>query len=332
MQDRRKTPVEPSTRIAAVVGPTGVGKTAVAVEVCRAIGGDVVSADAMQVYRGMDIGTAKPSASERRAVPFHLVDVADVDEAFSVARYKELADLAVSKVAARGRLPVLTGGSGLYYRAVVDDLDFANAGGGGRRRSEVEGEFDEIDDLGLHELLSDLDPGSAAAIPPANRRRVLRALEVARRGNRLMSERQRAWLEYRSPYRLAVAGLEMDRPSLYRRIDERVDRMIEGGLADEVERLRSRGLRRGSTAGEALAYRQLLEHLDGEKTLEDAVEEIKRRTRNYAKRQITWFRSDPRVRWFEVRGGDRVAGRSSGDEIDEAAAAVLEYFRDYLEN
>lgn len=328
MHRKRETPVEPLTPIAAIVGPTAVGKTAVAVEVCREIGGDVISADAMQVYRGMDIGTAKPSATERRAVSFHLIDVAGVNEAFSVARYKELADLAVSAVAARGRLPILSGGSGLYYRAVVDDLDFANTGGDVSRRAAAEVEFGDMDDLELHALLSDLDPGSAEAIPPANRRRVLRALEVARRGERLMSERQRAWREFASPYKLAVAGLEMDRPALYRRIDERVDRMIEAGLLAEVMALRDRGLRRGSTAGEALAYKQLLEHLDGEKSLEDAIDEIKRRTRNYAKRQLTWFRSDPRVRWFEVGAG---VGDSE-DAIERTAAAVLEYFRDYLEN
>lgn len=324
--------IEPGTRILAVLGPTAVGKTAVAMKLCQKIDSEIVSVDAMQVYRGMDIGTAKPSEQQRRAVPFHMLDIAEPTETFSVARFKELADDAVFQVTSRGRPPLLAGGSGLYYRAVVDDLDFANTGGADRFRVEIEEELEDMDDLELHDLLADLDSGAAAEIPPANRRRVLRAIEVAREGDRLMSERQHAWRDYESPYEIIAAGLEMHRPSLYRLIDDRVEQMIADGLLTEVKALKDAGLKRGTTAGEALGYRQLLEHLDGEKGLDEAVDEIKRRTRNYAKRQLSWFKSDPRIEWFEVKVHADDPARHLDNALEAATIAILEYFQDNLEN
>lgn len=332
MEGRPLAKPEPETRMACIVGPTAVGKTAAAVRIAPRLNAEIVSMDAMQIYRGMDIGTCKPSPEERAAVPFHMIDVAEATENFSVARFKELADDEVFGIVSSGRLPLLVGGSGLYVRAVVDDLDFANVGGADQWRVEVEEEFEAMDDLELHDLLQDLDPGAAREIPPQNRRRVLRAIEVARAGDRLMSERQHAWADYESLYELTAAGLEMQRPLLYRLIDERVDTMMARGLEDEVKALKAAGLRRGTTAGEALGYRQLLEYLDGEKPLDVAVEDIKRRTRNYAKRQMTWFKSDPRIKWFEVRAGvDDPPDRIEAARY-EAADAVLEYIAENLEN
>jgi tRNA dimethylallyltransferase len=324
--------IEPWTTLTAIVGPTAVGKTAVALRIADKLKADIVSMDAMQVYRGMDIGTGKPTAGERGAVAIHMIDVADTGESFSVARFKELADDAIFGVVSSGRLPLLVGGSGLYFRAVVDDLDFPNVGGTDRWRVEIEEELEDMDDMELHDLLVDLDPDAAAEIPPANRRRVIRAVQVARQGDRLMSERQHTWKDYESPYQLVVAGLEMNRHALYRLIDARVDRMIDEGLEDEVAALSKAGLVRGTTAGEALGYRQILEYLDGAKTRDEAIDEIKRRTRNYAKRQLTWFKSDPRVKWFEVDLKKEDPIEKLESDLDAAASAVLEYVAENLEN
>jgi len=332
MEGRILAKPEPGTKMVCIVGPTAVGKTAVAVRIAPGLSAEIVSADAMQVYRGMDIGTGKPSLDEQAGVPFHMLDIARPDENFSVARFKELADDAVFSIVAAGKVPLLVGGSGLYLRAVVDDLDFANLGGTDQWRVEVEEEFEAMDDLELHDLLQDLDPAAAREIPPQNRRRVLRAVEVARQGDRLMSERQHAWADYESPYELTMAGLEMHRPLLYRLIDERVDDMLARGLEGEVKSLKAAGLKRGTTAGEALGYRQLLEYLDSEKALEVAVEDIKRRTRNFSKRQMTWFKSDPRVKWFEVGAGLDDSPEQVAGALGEAAKAILEYVAENLEN
>jgi tRNA dimethylallyltransferase len=324
--------IEPWTKLTAIVGPTAVGKTAVALRIAGELNAQIVSIDAMQVYRGMDIGTGKPTAVERGSVAMRMLDVADPGENFSVAHFKELADDEVFGVVSAGKIPLLVGGSGLYFRAVVDDLDFPNVGGTDRWRVEIEEELEDMDDMELHDLLVDLDPDAAAEIPPQNRRRVLRAVQVARQGDRLMSERQHAWKDYESPYELTVAGLDMNRHALYRLIDGRVDRMIADGLEEEVVALKKAGLERGTTAGEALGYRQMLEYLDGVKTRDEAVEEIKRRTRNYAKRQLTWFKSDPRVKWFEVdfKREDPLEKLEAG--LDAAARSILEYIAENLEN
>jgi tRNA dimethylallyltransferase len=324
--------VEPGTKMAAIVGPTAAGKTAVAVRIAQQLNAEIVSVDAMQVYRGMDIGTGKAACDELSPVPCHMLDIADVTDSFSVARFKELADDAAFQVAARGKVPLLVGGSGLYYRAVVDDLDFPNTGGTDQWRVEIVEELGEMDDIELHDLLVDLDPASAREIPAQNRKRVLRAIEVARQADRLMSERQHGWRDFESPYGVVAAGLEMNRHELYKLIDERVDRMMEAGLEKEVIDLKARGLARGTTAGEAIGYRQILEHLDGQKTLEEAVEEIKRRTRNYSKRQMTWFKADPRIKWFEVglkRGEEKV---DLGGALESVSRDILAYIEEYLEN
>lgn len=320
------------TRVLALVGPTAVGKTALASRIAGALNAEIISADSMQVYRGMDIATGKPTAGERRLARFHLLDVADPGSDFSVAAFKELADAAIADVLGRGRVPFIVGGSGLYYRAVVDDLDFSNVGGPGGCRVELPEEFDGMPDAELHAVLREIDPGAAAQIPPSNRRRVLKAIEVARFGDRLMSERQRSWADFNSPYDLRVAGLKMERKLLNALIDARVDRMMRDGLLDEAARLREAGVRGGATAGEALGYKQLLEHLDGLTDLQQAVDNVKSRTRAFARRQMTWFGKDPRVRWFEVAGDPGDPVRSAGAGLERAAGAVLEYLSDLPEN
>ena len=331
MNEPGRSKVPPGTRMFAIVGPTGVGKTALSVSIAPSLSAEIISVDSMQVYVGMDIGTSKPTAQQRSAVQFHMLDVVDPGTGFSVARFKELADDAARDVLERGRLPLLVGGSGLYYRAVVDDLDFScvqAADGTGDRLEDLH----EISDTELHQLLRDLDGKAADTILPSNRRRVLKAIEVARSGDRLISERQPSWSDYRSPYELTVVGLEMNRRLLYRLIDERVDAMMAAGLADEVARLREQGLRRGTTAGEALGYRQLIDCLDEKSSLDRATAEIKTRTRNFAKRQLTWFRKDPRVKWFEVQAGSSASTNDVNGALAVTAGRVLEYLQHKLEN
>jgi tRNA dimethylallyltransferase len=262
MSEPPRSKVEPGSTMVALVGPTGVGKTALAVNIAPSLNAEIVSVDSMQVYRGMDIGTSKPTPRERSLVPFHMLDVVDPASDFSVAQFKRLADDALADVVERGKLPLLVGGSGLYYRAVVDDLDFSNVGGADDAEARLE-DLRDISDPELHQLLRDLDSGASDAIPPSNRRRVIKAIEVARSGDRLISDRQASWNDFRSPYDLIVVGLEMPRQLLYFRIEERVDAMIAAGLMEEVSRLRNRGLHPGTTAAEALGYKQLLACLDG---------------------------------------------------------------------
>lgn len=323
---------EPGTRVLAIVGPTAVGKTALALSIAESLEAEIVSVDSMQVYRGMDIGTSKPTHEERARLPFHMLDVAEPDGDFAVALFKELSEWAILDIVGRGKVPLLVGGSGLYYRAVVDDLDFANVGDKDELNADVADALSGMSDINLHTRLAGLDPAAAAQIPPANRRRVCKAIEVATRGDRLISERQASWSGFCSPYDLRAAGLAMERADLYRVVDDRVEAMLAAGLEREVRGLREAGLRRGTPAGEALGYRQLLDYIDGRMTLQRAVDDIKARTRNYAKRQLTWFRKDPRIRWFGV---ELDAGEQPGTfaaALGKTSMLVLEYLSDKPEN
>jgi tRNA dimethylallyltransferase len=322
--------LEPDTTILAIVGPTAVGKTRVALRIAPEMGAEIISVDSMQVYRGMDIGTSKPGPEDRERVRFHLLDAVDPAENYSAARYKEMADQAIADVVARGKRPLLVGGSGLYFRAVVDDLDFANIGGAELYRAEVEEELEDMKTPELYELLRELDPRSADGIPPTNRRRLLRAIQAARGGDRLMSERQPSWSDFESPYDIWPVALQVERALLYRLIDLRVDAMMQAGLEDEVKALAAKGLKKGTTAGEALGYRQLLDLLDGNCTIDEAVDRIKKKTRNYAKRQLTWFKKDPRIKWFTIDGDVDDPLEDVERAIDETGRQVLDYFREYL--
>lgn len=325
-----KSDSTPGIHLAAIVGPTAVGKTEVSVGIAPDLNAEIVSVDSMQVYRGMDIGTSKPGLPERRRARFHLLDVVEPDHNFTAAEYKSLACRAIREITARGKLPLLSGGSGLYYRAVVDDLDFTGFGGSEDVRRTIREEFEGATDRELHSVLESLDPDAAAQIPASNRRRVLRAVEVARHSDRLMSQRQSSWGRYRSPYRLCAVGLEMERELLYRRIDRRVDEMVAAGLLEEVRELEPSI--RGTTAGEALGYKQMLEVIDGRADLENAVETVKRRTRNYAKRQMTWFGKDPRIAWFKVEASAGDDPQAVAGALRRTAGLILEYTKGKIEN
>ena len=293
MTDPRPGPV------LALVGPTAAGKTEVALEVAERLNAEVVSADAMLVYRGMDIGTAKPTPEERARVPHHLVDLVDPGEEFSVARFQPLARAAIADVLGRGRVPLLVGGSGLYFQAVVDEFVFPPTDPAVRARLEA-----EAAEAGLAELyrrLAAADPPAAARIQPGNLRRTVRALEVIELTGRPFSSFRAVMDDPVSRYRLTVLGFDPSPELLRARVAERVATMAEAGLVDEVGRLAERPLSR--TAHQALGYKELLDAMDEGIPPAEALAAVVRRTRAYARRQLAWFRRDPRVRWSTLPPG-----------------------------
>lgn len=284
--------------VAAIVGPTASGKSALADAVALELGSSVVSVDAMQVYRGMDIGTAKTPVGERPA-PLLMVDVCEPSSDYSVQLFQRNCRSAVESLLGEGKTPVLCGGTGLYLNAVVDRMEFPSGEKGDRARSRYESLADELGPEGLHALLSERDPASAALIHPNNTRRVVRALEMLDEG--VSYAEHNKGLHAREPfYRCLIWGLTMSRERLYERIEKRVDLMMRRGLLEEVEALRAGGLAPDSTAAQAIGYKELFGYLDGTCTLQEAVETIKTRTRRYAKRQLSWFRHDERVRWIDL--------------------------------
>ncbi len=279
--------------VVAVVGPTGSGKSELAVALARRLEGDVVNADSMALYRGMDVGTAKLTEAERLGVAHHLLDIWAVTEAASVADYQQRARAVVDGLRAAGRTPVLVGGSGLYVRAVLDDLEFP--GTDPEVRARLEAELESGGSGALHARLAALDPAAAAAILPSNGRRVVRALEVVEiTGGPFIATLP----EQRDVYPSVQLGLDVPRSELDVRIDVRVERMWAAGLVDEVRSLVEVGLRGGRTASRALGYAQVLRFLDGRCTEAQALEETQRATRRFARRQDTWFRRDPRIVWL----------------------------------
>ena len=285
--------------VVAVVGPTATGKTALAVDLALAFGGEVVNADSMQLYRGMDIGTAKPDAAERRGVPHHLLDVWSVREAASVAAYARAARAEVDRLRAAGVLPLLVGGSGLYVRAVLDDLDIPGTDPAVRAR--LQAELADAGPAALHARLAALDPQAAAAVLPSNGRRIVRALEVVE----LTGGPFRATLpEPRPHYPAVVVGLDREPAELDARVAQRVDRMWAAGFVAEVEALVADGLREGPTASRALGYAQVLAQFDGTLTAAEARERTVTTTRRFVRRQRSWFRRDATTTWFDASRPD----------------------------
>ena len=285
-------------QVIAVVGPTAVGKTAVAEQVAQRLHGEIVSADSMQVYRRMDIGTAKPPVSER-TVPYHLVDVVDPGEPYSAALYQESSRRAIDDILARGRTPVVCGGTGLYLRAALDEFSFPSGEQTSPSRAHFESLAEDVGPEALHQLLRETDPASAALIHPRNVRRTIRALEMAQQGVSY-AEQAEGFSARREHYVTLYFGLRMYREQLYRRIDARVDAMIENGLLSEVAALLQAGFRDALTAQQAIGYKEFVPVIEEGAPLDVAIAEVKQATRRYAKRQLTWFRADPRVRWIDV--------------------------------
>lgn len=281
--------------IVAVVGPTAAGKSDLAVDLALAVDGEVVNTDAMQLYRGMDIGTAKLTSAERRGVPHHLLDVLEVTETASVAAFQRDARAVVADVRARGRVPVLVGGSALYTRAVLDRMEFP--GTDPALRARLEGELEAAGVAALHARLAEVDPAAAAGIEPGNGRRVVRALEVVELTGRPFAASLPVPAYVAEP--TLQLGVAVDRPTLDARIERRVEAMYDAGLLDEVARLLGRGLADGLTASRAIGYREAAAHLAGDLSLEEARERTVVATRRFVRRQEAWFRRDERIVWVD---------------------------------
>jgi len=303
---------EPAVPLVAVVGPTASGKSDLAVELARREGGEVVNADSMQLYRGMDVGTAKLTVGQRRGVPHHLLDLLDVTETATVAEYQRQARAAVRDVWSRGRVALLVGGSGLYVRAVVDRYDFP--GTDAELRAALEAELARVGPVVLHQRLTEVDAAAAALILPSNGRRIVRALEVVELTGRPFAAalpEARYWHEPTVQVAIDVARDDLDA-----RIAARVERMWQAGLVDEVRSLAAHGLREGRTAARALGYAQVLDHLDGQSSLNEAKQRTIAATRRFVRRQDAWFRRDPRVVWL-----------APGPSLVEEAQAAIEACR-----
>jgi tRNA dimethylallyltransferase len=281
-----------------ILGPTGVGKTEASLALAERLNGEIVSADSRLLYRGMDIGTAKPTPEEIAQVPHHLVDVADPDETWSLALFQAEARRAIAGIHARERLPFLVGGTGQYIQAVIEEWKIPKVGPDPRLRQTLQNWAGDIGPNELHKRLTCLDPEAAASIDPRNLRRTIRALEVILQTGRLFSSQKQRGT---SPYRTIRLGLTRPRPDLYQRIDERVDNMIETGMIDEVRELLRKGYSPDLPSLSAIGYREIIAHLQGRTSLEGAVIEIKRATRIFVRRQANWFKtSDPGIHWFQV--------------------------------
>jgi tRNA dimethylallyltransferase len=282
-----------------IAGPTAVGKSESAIELALRIGGEVISADSMQVYRGMDIGTAKIMPEEMRGVPHHLIDILDPYEPFDVTIFRSNAKEAVRDIVTRGHIPILTGGTGFYIQALLYDIDFTEDAQNPAVRRKYEDLGARIGSEELHRLLKERDPEAAEAIPAGNRKRVIRALEYYEVTGEKISVHNRRMREREAAYNCAFFVLTDERELLYRRINERVTRMIEAGLVDEVKALRSQGCRRGMVSMQGIGYKEILDHLDGLCTLEEAADRIRLESRHFAKRQLTWFRRERDVIWID---------------------------------
>ena len=304
-----------------LAGPTAVGKTALSIRLAKETGAEIISADSMQVYRGMDIGSAKITKEEMAGVPHYLVDVLEPEEDFNVVRFQNMAKDAAAEIWSKGKIPLVVGGTGFYIQALLYDIDFTENDGDESYRRELEKKAsDEQGALELYEMLRNTDPKSAQEIHPRNIKRIIRALEFYRQTGKKISEHNETQRQKESPYNYAYFVLNDERSRLYERIDRRVDLMMEQGLLEEVRALRERGVRKDSTAMQGLGYKELYAYLDGEYPLDEAVRIIKRDTRHFAKRQITWFKREKNVVW---------ADRSViGQDDEKLADYILDCLRD----
>lgn len=285
-------------KLLCLLGPTAIGKTEIAIQLAQRLNAEIVSVDSRQIYRQMDIGTAKPTPEEQRAARHHLIDCVDISQPFSVADYQSLADTAIADIQNRDKQVLLVGGAGLYFRAVVDGL-FEGPGADPALRKRLEGEAAQFGVDVLHKRLQTCDPESADRIHPNNLVRVIRALEVYELTGTPMSKLQQQWHPEKQRYPFIAFGLTMPRALLYRRIEQRVDVMLANGLIAEVESLLAAGYVRGSIALQSFGYRELIAYLDGDCTYMEAISQLKQNTRRFAKRQLTWFRKDARIAWLD---------------------------------
>lgn len=308
-------------KILVIVGPTASGKTRMAVELAQRHNGEVISADSMQIYRTMDIGTAKPTKEEMGGVPHHMIDVADPEEDFSVARYVEMAARCVDDVLERGKLPIVAGGTGLYIDSLLSGRTFAPFSPDSALRGQLERELAEKGGQAMLEELSKVDPEAAARLHPNDHKRIIRALEVYRSTGKTITQHNRETQAIPPRYDALTIGLAFqDRQAMWRRIDQRVDEMVAAGLEDEVRRLLTSGISPKCTAMQAIGYKEFTQALSGEMTWQEAAEVVKLRSRQYAKRQLTWFGRNPNTRW--VRWDDP-------PDFEQGRRASTEYMEEF---
>ena len=292
-------------KIVVITGPTASGKTALGVALAQRLGGEVVSADSMQIYRGMDIGTAKPTPEEMQGVPHHMIDIADPAENYSVSRYAAQAAACVDDILARGKLPIVVGGTGLYIDSLIAGRTFADGTADTALRQELSERYDEIGGEGLLGELRKVDPERAARLHPADKKRIVRAMEVYILTGKTITQHNLETQAIPPRYRPVWLGLDYsDRAVLYRRIDLRVDKMLEDGLLDEIRALLALGVSPKATAMQAIGYKEFFGYLNGACTLDEAAALCKQRSRNYAKRQLTWFRRNPDIHWLRLTGAE----------------------------
>ena len=303
-----------------LTGPTAVGKTAASIGLAKAIGGEIISADSMQVYRYMDIGSAKIMSEEMNGVCHHLIDVLEPEEEFNVAVFQKMAKEAMQGIYERGHIPIVVGGTGFYIQALLYDIDFEKGEENTDYRKELEAYAKDHGAQSLHDRLREVDPKSADAIHANNVKRVIRALEYYHETGTQISEHNEAEREKESPYQFAYFVLNDVRSHLYERIDHRVDLMMEQGLLDEVTALKNRGCTREMVSMQGLGYKEILDYLDGKDTLEEAVTILKRDTRHFAKRQLTWFRRERDVLWIQKE--------EYGYDEEKILQAMLEILRE----
>lgn len=285
-------------KVSVIIGPTASGKTDLSIFIAKQLNGEIISGDSMQIYRGLDIGTAKVTEKEMDGVPHHLIDIKNVDETFSAAEFQQLAREKIADIHARGKLPIICGGTGLYIQSVLYDYQFAQDGNDETIRKELEKEADNIGAEAIHEKLRAVDPISAEAIHPNNVRRTIRALEIFHTTGQPASEQQSS-KKQDEKYDSVIVGLTMDRAMLYERINKRVDLMMESGLLDEAEMLYGLGLK-DVPAVQAIGYKELFGYIKGEQQLDEAVNLLKQNSRHYAKRQLTWFRNKMDIEWMDM--------------------------------
>ena len=294
---------EEKPRVLAVLGPTASGKTALGVELAKALDGEVISCDSMQIYEGLDIATAKPTQEEMQGIPHHLISILPRTQRFSVAEYAALANAKIAEVTSRGRLPILVGGTGLYADAVLSGMQFEAEDGDPAVRGMLYQRLEAEGAQALYHELCQRDPEAAEKIHPNNTVRLIRALEVCIRTGGTFTDYKRRNADHPAPYDSMILGLEWDREVLYSRIDRRVDIMLGQGLLEEVRQARDPAMQ---TSAAAIGYKELLPYLDGEAPLEDCIAQIKQESRRYAKRQLTWFRRNAQIHWLKMCETDEV--------------------------